>query len=321
MVLMLTISSVSAHEARPAYLEITESANNHLRILWKQPMRSDKVLSIQPLISELPLDEKLARNSFVSGASIKQWMVNAGEKTIEGRQVMIEGLQFTMTDALVRINFADGSGITQILKPDSPTMTISREARNSIPVWGFLQLGVEHILLGIDHLLFVLGLLLIVQGRVVLLKTITAFTIAHSITLALAVLGFVNVPQAPVEAVIALSIVFLASELIKQQHGKVGLTAQYPWLVAFIFGLLHGFGFAGALSEIGLPQNDIPMALFLFNVGVEVGQLIFVAAMIASIALVKKIKIKFPNWSEAVTPYIIGSVAAFWLIERVMAFF
>ena len=182
------------------------------------------------------------------------------------------------------------------------------------------MLGIEHILLGIDHLLFVLGLLLIVRGFGLLLKTITAFTVAHSVTLAMATLGFVNVPQAPVEAVIALSILFLASELAKQQKGNPGMTSRYPWVVALSFGLLHGFGFAGALSEVGLPQTDIPLALLFFNVGVEVGQLMFVAIVLMIFWVIQKLKFRWPAWTKQVPAYAIGSLAAFWFIQRTVSF-
>jgi hydrogenase/urease accessory protein HupE len=185
----------------------------------------------------------------------------------------------------------------------------------------FATLGIEHILLGIDHLLFVLGLVLIVQSAKLLVQTITAFTIAHSITLAVATLGFVHVPGAPVEAVIALSILFLASELTRQRRGESGLTARYPWLVAFSFGLLHGFGFAGALAEVGLPERDITLALLVFNLGVEAGQLLFVAGVLALLWLGRRVIVSPPpRWLQDAPAYAIGSLAAFWLIQRVAAF-
>ena len=184
----------------------------------------------------------------------------------------------------------------------------------------YLKLGVEHILLGIDHLLFVLALLLITHGGWTLVKTVTAFTVAHSITLALAALGFVHVPQAPVEAVIALSIVFVAAEILRSRQGHKGITARAPWIVACAFGLLHGFGFAGALSEIGLPEGHIPQALLFFNLGVELGQLLFIAAVMSFIVLVKRARIRIFRGSELVPPYAIGSVAMFWVIQRVAAF-
>lgn len=234
--------------------------------------------------------------------------------------IVINGLSATQTDTLLRIQLADGSMHTTVLRPDSPSFLVPPVASKLEVASSYFVLGLEHILGGIDHLLFVLGLLLIVRGVGLLIKTVTAFTIAHSITLAMAALGFVKVPQAPVEAVIALSILFLATELMKLHDGKVGLTVRFPWVVALSFGLLHGFGFAGALAEIGLPQTAIPLALFTFNVGVEAGQLIFIAAALGVIWLLKQIPMAWPAWSLRVPAYAIGSLAAFWVIQRTVSF-
>jgi hydrogenase/urease accessory protein HupE len=225
-----------------------------------------------------------------------------------------------MTDALVRIEFADGATWVGRLTPRAPQVTIPERRSGGSVAAAYLGLGVEHILLGIDHLLFVLALLLVTRGARRLVSTVTAFTVAHSITLALATLGVVRVPQAPVEAVIALSIVFVAAEIVRARRGVEGLTARAPWLVAFTFGLLHGFGFAGALSEIGLPQGQIPLALLLFNVGVEAGQLLFVAAVLAPLAVARRVRIELPRRLELVPPYAIGSLATFWVIQRVAGF-
>jgi hydrogenase/urease accessory protein HupE len=184
----------------------------------------------------------------------------------------------------------------------------------------YLKLGVEHILFGIDHLLFVLALLLVTRGTFRLVKTVTAFTVAHSITLGMATLGFVQMPTKPVEAVIALSIVFVAAQIVRTQQGQEGITARAPWVVAFTFGLLHGFGFAGALSEVGLPPGHIPLALLFFNVGVEVGQLLFVAAAMTFMALLRRVRINVPRWVELAPAYAIGSVAMFWVMQRIAAF-
>ena len=185
-------------------------------------------------------------------------------------------------------------------------------------------LGIEHILSGFDHLLFVLALVLLVQGTRRLLVTITAFTAAHSLTLAGATLGWVHVPGPPVEASIALSIVFVASEIVHTRQGRYSVTQHYPWVVAFTFGLLHGFGFAGALAEVGLPQSSIPIALLFFNVGVEIGQLMFVGAVLAVIAVGwragQRLRLSQPAWLWRIAPYAIGALASFWLVERVAAF-
>jgi len=216
-------------------------------------------------------------------------------------------------------------GTTQVtrLTPSTPSFVVAGPAGAMGVARTYTVLGVEHILSGIDHLLFVLALLIITRGSWRLVKTVTAFTVAHSITLSLAALGFVRVPPAPVEAVIALSIVFVAAEIVHSRQGRPGLTERAPWVVAFTFGLLHGFGFAGALSQIGLPQHDIPLALLCFNVGVEVGQLLFIASVFAVVAvarpITRRVALPQPVWAWRVVPYAIGSVSAFWFIQRVAA--
>jgi hydrogenase/urease accessory protein HupE len=239
---------------------------------------------------------------------------------LRGQSVRIAGLEGTMTDVLVRIEFADGTSWTQRLTPARPAAVIPARESGLAVAGVYLELGVEHILRGIDHLLFVLALLIITRGGWKLVKTVTAFTVAHSITLALATLGFVHVPQPPVEAVIALSIVFVAAEILHDRQGHAGVTERAPWIVAFTFGLLHGFGFAGALSEIGLPQGQIPVALLFFNLGVEAGQLLFIGAVLGFIAVIRRLRMPLPRWAELVPPYAIGSVAMFWVIQRVVAF-
>lgn len=234
------------------------------------------------------------------------------------------GLDKTSTDVLVRFDFADGVSQAHRLTAGDPSFTVPTQPSSLEVVRTYLLLGVKHILGGIDHLMFVLALLLLVRGVRRVVVTVTAFTLAHSITLAGATLGFVHMPGPPIEAVIALSIVFVALEIIHSRRGKPGLTEQYPWIVAFTFGLLHGFGFAGALAQIGLPQSSIPIALLFFNVGVEIGQLLFIACVFAIIALARqvtrRIDVPRPAWAWAVPPYAIGSLAVFWVIQRIAAF-
>jgi hydrogenase/urease accessory protein HupE len=308
-----------AHEVRPAYLELHEDKASEFRVLWKTPMRGEMRLALSPAFSGKTQALTPVATRQTGGAAVQTWRM----KTIEplrGQSVRIAGLEGTMTDALVRVEFADGTNWLHRLTPQEPAATIPTRQSGWSVAGEYSKLGVEHILLGIDHLLFVLALLLITHGGWKLVKTVTAFTVAHSITLALAALGFVHVPQAPVEAVIALSIVFVATEILRMQDGRQGITARAPWLVAFTFGLLHGFGFAGALSEIGLPQGHIPQALLFFNVGVEVGQLLFIATVLSLIALIGRVRFRFPPWTARVPPYAIGSVAMFWVIQRVAAF-
>jgi len=239
---------------------------------------------------------------------------------LTGQTIHIDGLRSMMTDVLVRIERADGSTQVSRLDGEAPSLLVT----DSPALWQvaatYFSLGVEHILLGVDHLLFVLALMMLVKGRRRLLWTITAFTVAHSLTLAAATLGWVDVSIAPAEAVIALSIVFVAAEIVHGLRGREGITARAPWVVAFVFGLLHGLGFASALNEIGLPSNAIPLALLLFNVGVEAGQLLFVGGVLALALALRRVEPLRPERFRAVTAYGIGAVAAYWTLERVAGF-
>ena len=309
-----------AHRLEPAYLEVNEQTAGKFSILWKRPFIGSRPMNIYP---QLPagcsnITEPVVQ-SLASGA-VERWLVDCGSSGLINETIVIAGLSATQTDTLLRIQLIDGSMHTTVLRPDSPSFVVPEKASKTKVAGSYLGLGIEHILGGFDHLLFVLGLLLIVRSTRLLIKTITAFTLAHSVTLAMAALGFVHVPQSPVEAVIALSILFLATELSKQHRGETGLTTRAPWLVALCFGLLHGFGFAGALTEVGLPQTDIPLALLFFNVGVEVGQLMFVAGVLVVTWMIKKIKFRWPVWVEQAPAYSIGSLAAFWFIERTVSF-
>jgi hydrogenase/urease accessory protein HupE len=312
-------AALFAHEVRPAYLELREEQGGEFSVLWKTPMRGEMRLSLAPEF--LGRTERLTPVALrdTGGAAVQTWRLRAVEP-LRGQTLRIRGLEGTMTDALVRIEFADGSAWVKRLTPQEPAAAIPARQGGWAVAGEYLRLGVEHILGGVDHLLFVLALLLITRGCGRLVKTVTAFTVAHSITLALATLGFVHVPQRPVEAVIALSIVFVAAEIVHARRGREGMAARAPWMVAFTFGLLHGFGFAGALSEIGLPAGHIPLALFFFNVGVEVGQLLFIAAVLSLVALVRHLRLPLPGWAELVPPYAIGSVAMFWVLQRIAAF-
>ena len=309
-----------AHRLQPAYLEISEQGAGTFNVLWKRPFVGNKPMSIYPRLPETcsNLTEPVLAPS--DAAAIERWLIDCGKNGLTNQTIVIDGLVKTVTDTLLRIELADGSMHTSVLRPASATFIVPEKPSKTKVAGSYLGLGVEHILGGFDHLLFVLGLLLIVRSTSLLVKTITAFTLAHSVTLAIAALGFIHVPQTPVEAVIALSILFLATELAKQHRGEIGLTSRAPWLVALSFGLLHGFGFAGALSEIGLPQTDIPLALLFFNVGVEVGQLMFVAAVLVFQMLIHKTKLNWPTWAQQVPAYAIGTLAAFWCIQRTVSF-
>jgi hydrogenase/urease accessory protein HupE len=318
LLLFVTVP-VFAHELRPAYLEVHEENAGEFRVLWKTPMRGEMRLALSPAFSGRTASLTPVTTRHTDNAAVQTWRLQAIEP-LRGQSVRIAGLEGTMTDALVRIEFADGTTWTQRLTPGQPAAVIPARASGFTVAGVYLQLGVEHILTGIDHLLFVLALLLITRGGWRLVKTVSAFTLSHSITLTAATLGFVHVPQRPVEAVIALSIVFVAVEIVHLHAGREGVTARAPWVVAFTFGLLHGLGFAGGLSEVGLPAGHIPTALLFFSVGVETGHLLFVAAMLSLIALWRRVGFSVPRWAERVPPYAIGSVAMFWVLQRIAAF-
>jgi hydrogenase/urease accessory protein HupE len=314
--LCLVAGVAAAHEVRPAYLELRQTGAETYDVLWKVPAKGEDLRF--GLYVELPADAVRVtepRGDFVAGSFVERWSVRR-KGSLDGTTIHIAGLAATKTDVLVRVERLDGTTQVGRVTPDAPDFAVKATPSSVQVAVTYLELGVEHILLGIDHLLFVLALLILVQGTHKLVITITAFTVAHSITLAGASLGFLSVPGAPVEACIALSIVFVAAEIVHGRKGQPGLTARRPWIVAFTFGLLHGFGFASALHEVGLPQTDIPLALFFFNVGVEVGQLAFIAAVLALIALARRIPLAPPAWAWRVPPYAIGAVASFWLIQR-----
>jgi hydrogenase/urease accessory protein HupE len=308
---------VQAHEVRPAYLRIQQIGAEQFDVLWRVPARGDLRLGIyveMPKACEAPATPLAWEEQ---GTWVERWSTRC-PGGIVGQRVEIRGLSSTVIDALARVERLDGTTQVVRLTPAEPGFEVT-----AAESWGqvaatYTALGIEHILLGIDHLLFVLALLMLVPNMRTLVWTITSFTLAHSVTLAAATLGWVHVPQAPVEAVIALSILFVAMEIVHWRQGRPGITRRWPWLVAFTFGLLHGFGFAGALSEIGLPDHAIPLALLFFNVGVEAGQLAFISAVFAVSALLKRTT--WPAWAWRVPVYAIGSMAAFWTIQRIAGF-
>ncbi len=319
LLLLGFVTQLRAHEVRPGYLAVRQTDAESFDVLWKVPAKGDLRLGLHARMPDSCKELTPTSSYFAGGAHTERWSVTcAGGLT--GQTIAIDGLSGTMTDVLVRLEHSDGTTQVTRLSP-AETSFVVEASPSAMQVAGtYLGLGVEHILLGIDHLLFVLALLILVDGKRRLVGTVTAFTVAHSLTLAAAALGFVHVPQTPVEAVIALSIVFVAGEIVHARRGRPGLTQRWPWIVAFIFGLLHGFGFAGALTEIGLPAQAVPLALLFFNVGVEAGQLLFIAGVVALVFVARRLSVPKPAWGWAVPAYVIGAVAAFWAIERVVGF-
>ena len=313
-----------AHDSRPAYLEMKEIAPQQFSVLWRTPVMAGMRL---PVILKLPDEVRSLKEPVVqqlTDSLVERRWISAEPDGLGGKRIEFPGLQLTITDTLVRIQMLNGAQTTTLVHPSQPWFELVGAPSKLHVAGAYLRLGVEHIWGGIDHLLFILALMLLVKGTRRLVATVTAFTIAHSITLAGATLGFVHVPQQLVEACIALSIVFVASEIVHARQGWQGWTERWPWIVAFTFGLLHGFGFAGALREVGLPQTAIPVALLFFNVGVEIGQLLFIAAILSVMAvgrwLIRRAAIPQPAWAWRVAPYSIGGVAAFWVIQRIAAF-
>ena len=307
-----------AHEIRPAYLQIREIEPGVYDLLWKTPAQGDMRLALNVALPEACVDAAEPRATMVDGAVIERWRTTC-QGGIVGKTIGIENLSQTLTDAIVRFEPLDGLAKTLRVTPDNPEFAIPEKQAWTEVAQTYFGLGVEHILFGADHLLFVLGLLLIVRGRWMLVKTITAFTVAHSITLAAATLGVVQVPAPPLNAAIALSILCLGVEVARSWRGRTSLALRHPWLLAFAFGLLHGLGYASGLLALGLPPADIPLALLLFNLGVEAGQLLFVALILLLERAFRLLEIDWPRPVRFLPVYVVGTLGAYWTIDRVVA--
>ncbi|MFV8783862.1 HupE/UreJ family protein [Microbulbifer sp. SA54] len=316
------------HELRPAALSVMQSAPGTFDVIWRVPARGDMRLALYPVFDDKTRQVELPTAQIASGFYVERWQINHPDDLL-GSDIKIDGLENTMTDVLIRISWLDGREQVARLLPDQPQIRVEEKAGNREVASMYFFLGVEHILLGIDHLLFVLALVVLVSGWKQLAVTITAFTLAHSITLATAVLGVVALPQGPVEAVIALSIVFVATEILHKLEGRSTLAIRKPWVMAFGFGLLHGLGFAGALTDIGVPQHAIPLSLALFNIGVEAGQLLFILAVSGLMLIFRQLP-AVQQWevrtghtaavaSALPVAYLVGGLAAWWLIDRTLS--
>jgi hydrogenase/urease accessory protein HupE len=311
---VLAGSTVSADEIRPAYLELREVVAGEFRVLWQTPMVGDARLALEPEFSGDATALSPAATQTIAGNAVATWTLRA--PALRGQTLHIRGLEKTVTDVLTRIQFLDGTVTINVLQPSSPTLVVPERQSALALARNYILYGVQHIVFGLDHLLFVLGLLLIVSDRWTLVKTITSFTVAHSITLAVATLGYAHAAVEPLNAAIALSILFLGPEIARIWRGETSLTIRRPWLVAFIFGLLHGFGFAGALTGAGLPRADLAIALLTFNIGVEIGQIAFVLLVVLLERSFRQLEIHWPAWLARAPGYLIGSAGAFWTIQR-----
>jgi hydrogenase/urease accessory protein HupE len=311
------VPTARAHETRPAYLEIKETAPNKFSVLWRTPVLSGMRL---PIVLTMSADVKNLKEPAVqelADSLLERRWINTGPEGLAGKRIEFVGLQLTITDVLIRLEMLDGRTWTTIARPAQPWVEIAASQTWLEVVGTYIVEGIRHILFGADHMLFVLGLLLIVKNRWMLVKTVTAFTVAHSLTLAIATFGYAEVPAPPLNAAIALSILFLGPEIVRSWRGETSFTIRHPWVVAFAFGLLHGFGLASALTSAGLSPHELPLALVSFNVGVELGQLGFVALILALERSFRVLEIRWARWAQALPGYVVGSLGAFWTIQRV----
>jgi hydrogenase/urease accessory protein HupE len=311
---LLLAAPAYAHEALPGYLELREVSQGRYEVLWKQPAVGDLVLRLNPVFPDT-CTVTGAQRQLLPGAMTTRLTLSCSGG-LAGKTIRIAGLEDTITTVLVRVYHKGGSEETHLVHSTAPFVKIRGAADWTERAGSYLWLGVEHIMLGLDHLLFVLGLLLVIKDRWMLVKTVSAFTVAHSITLAVATLVYASLPGPPLNAAIALSILFLGPEIVRSWRGQTSLTIRQPWVVAFAFGLLHGFGFASGLTATGLPRGEIPLALLLFNVGVEIGQLAFVCLVLLLERSFRQLEIRWPVWVAHAPGYVVGSLGAFWTIQR-----
>ncbi len=309
---LLVSATTQAHPLAPALLQMKERPSGRVEVLWKRSSLRVPGSDVRPVVPEdcpalgSPAAEKKG------AAVLTRWQIDCGEEGLVGRSIRIDGLGPAKIDTLVRIELADGRSIQRVLRRGQASMIVPERANRWIVFKDYCSIGFDHILSGADHLLFVFGLFLLCSGMKPLLKTVTSFTIGHSVTLSLAALGHANLPSGPVEFLIACSVLVLAVELARDEV-RPSLMRRHPWPMALVFGLLHGLGFAGALREVGLPSGEIPMALFSFNVGIELGQLAFVIGLVALAPLVRRLPVPLPTRAAV---YVMGSLAAYWVIER-----
>ena len=314
--MFLSTRLASAHALDPVLFELSERPDGKIDVSWKAPNAKVPGLDLVPILPSECRREGEVTDELDDDAMISRWVLDCGGSLV-GRTVGIAGLE--STDALLRVTLASGAVDRRVLGAEHPTIVVAAQPTRFDVLFDYARLGIEHIATGIDHLLFVFGLLLLTGGTRLLLVTITAFTLGHSVTLALAALEIVTVPQAPVEVVIAVTIYVLAIELAREVRAGQTLLRRRPWAMAFLFGLLHGLGFAGALRETGLPVNDVPLALLSFNVGIEIGQVAFVAAVLVLFQVFRSLVRALPAWAPKVPVYAMGIASVYWILDRASA--
>jgi hydrogenase/urease accessory protein HupE len=323
VLLALLLAGVArAHPLAPALLDLRESGGGEVAVTWKVSALRAPGVDVRPV---LPANCRPRADSFTTteeeGGIVTRWTVSCGPAGLVGERIGILGLEAAKIDGLLRASLADGRHFQTVLRAREPFATVPERPRRTDVARAYAVFGIEHILTGGDHLLFVFGLLMLVSGAAPLVRTVTAFTVGHSVTLSLAALGVARLPAAPIEATIAASVLALAVELARRPAAAPTALRRFPWVMALAFGLLHGLGFAGALREVGLPSGEIPLALLAFNCGIELGQLAFVAVVLCGRWLLGRAAVRLPAWTYRVPVYAMGSLAAFWCIERGVAIF
>jgi hypothetical protein len=317
----LSARGAQAHPLSPALLEVQELGNDRVEVSFKTSLPQPPGEALRPVLPAAC--EALGRPELTQEAAaiVARWTVGCATSDLVGGRIGVDGLASAWSAALVRIRFADGRVVKRALRAGEPSFVVPDRDRPFDVARAYTLLGLQHILTGPDHLLFVFGLILLVVGPGLLLKTITAFTVGHSVTLTLATLGLVRLPSQPMEVLIALSIYVLAVELARGGADAGTRLARSPWIMALAFGLLHGLGFAGALREVGLPSGEIPLALLSFNAGIELGQIVFVATILAAGMLVRACLPPLPAWTRWIPIYGMGSLSVLWCCERTLAWF
>ena len=317
--LLLVPHAGLAHPLAPALLEINALDQGLAEVTWKTSRLRPRGVEIQPVLP--PECPPVSDGEMEEGdqSVTLRWMIDCGNSGLTGRTLAVTGLTAAPIDVLVRVELPDERSVGTILRSGNSEFIIPERANRYQVFKDYLRLGTEHILTGPDHLLFVLGLLMLMVALKPLIKVVTAFTVGHSVTLTLVALGWARLPSGPVEILIAVTVLFLAAELTTDEGERPSLLRRRPWLMAFGFGLIHGMGFAGALAEVGLPSEEIPMALFSFNVGIEIGQIAFVILMALLGWGIRAVLRDVPTWLARLPAYGIGIMAAYWCFERTLS--
>jgi len=313
LLLLAWCQPLSAHPLAPSMLEVTELGDGQLGVMWKTPLKSAPGSRLAPVFPGHCQQSEDAQASDEGTARIYRWHMRCGQALV-GSVLGVDNIASSQANALLRVVLADGRQFSRVLTPGDDRFTVPERQTAGQVFAQYVAYGAEHLATGLDHLLFVASLVLLVGLNRLLIVTITLFTVGHSVTLSLAALGYVDFPQSVADVFIALSIVLTAAAVVAGDPRRP--VARWPWLVAFLFGLLHGLGFAGALAEVGLPQEEIPMALLAFNVGIELGQLGLIALLLPVMWLAGRVSEPGSRLWKVVPNYAVGCMASMWFWDR-----